>query len=237
VLYEQIKDLVLDRTTRSDIWCRQPVQQTAAVSELFGLFSYGIPMQREEVPMEMIAKGKIINLASPLYSRLIELMTLMPISVGDFLSHPTGQDHNPDEVVEAIHVLVACGLAHPMRGVREVSDVTTVMQPRLLGAFNQYLDKMPINGSDMWMSSPVLGGAISVSARDALVMQALGRAGLANSVSVLLPELERLAKNPAQAAKVMDTAEPTAEMAQNMIQDVVGKSIVRWYAYGLLEAA
>jgi hypothetical protein len=35
----------------------------------------------------------------------------------------------------------------------------------------------------------------------------------------------------------MDMAEPTAEGAQNMITDVVSKSIVQWYAYGLLEAA
>lgn len=237
VLYEQIKDLVLARSVRSDIWCREPVTQTAATPELFGSFSYGIPMQRDDVPMEVIAKGKIINLASPLYSRLIDLLTLMPISIGDFLNHPTGQDHTPDEVVEALQVLVACGLAQPMRGAREVSDMTTVMQPRLLGGFNRYLDKLPVEGKDMWMSSPVLGGAISVSARDVLVMQALGRAGLANSVSALMPELERLAKNPAQAAKIMDTTEPTAEMAQTMIKDVVGKSIVQWYAYGLLEAA
>jgi hypothetical protein len=67
-------------------------------------------------------------------------------------------------------------------------------------------------------------------------MQALDRAGLANSVSALLPELQRLAKNPLQAARVMDS-EPTPESAKQMIEDVVSESIVKWYAYGLLEAA
>ena len=68
-------------------------------------------------------------------------------------------------------------------------------------------------------------------------MQALDRAGLANSVSALLPELERLAKNPALAAYVTDLAEPTATSAHDMIEDTVSRSIVQWYAYGLLEAA
>ena len=30
--------------------------------------------------------------------------------------------------------------------------------------------------------------------------------------------------------------QPTPEMARDMVQDVVSKSIVQWYAYGLLEA-
>ncbi len=237
VLYEQIKDYVLDRSIRSDVWCRQPVPQTNVTAELFGPFVYGIPMQRSDVPTEIQAKGKLIDLNSPLYTRLIDLMTMMPVSIGDFLSHPTGEEFEPTEVVGAMQILVACGLAQPMRGVREANNVTSVAQPRLVGDFNRYLDKTSVTGGDLWMSSPVLGGAVSLSARDALVMQALGRAGLADSVSALLPELERLAKNPAQAAAIMDVAEPTAEIAQHMIQDVVAKSIVQWYAYGLLEAA
>lgn len=236
-LYEQIKDFALDRTVRSDIWCRQPVSRTDFIPDLFGGFSYGIPMGRDEVPAEYRAKGKTIDFTTPLFTKLIDLMTLMPISVGDFLSHPDGAEFGPTEVVGAIQILIACGFAQPMRGAREVNDVTNVTQPRLVGGFNQYLDKTAVNGSEMWMSSSVLGGAVSLSARDALVMQALGRAGLADSVSALLPELERLAKNPAEAASVMDAAEPTAEMAHNMITDVVSKSIVQWYAYGLLEAA
>lgn len=237
VLYEQIKDYILDRTVRSDIWCRQPVQQTNLNSELFGVFTYGIPLQREEVPTEIKAKGKTIDLSNPLYTNLIELMTLMPVSVGDFLSHPSSAAFEPTEIVGAIQILIACGLAQPMRGAREMNNVANVSQPRLVGGFNQYLDKTSVTGSELWMSSPVLGGAIAMSARDALVIQALGRAGLADSVAALLPELQRLAKNPAQAASIMDAAEPTAEIAQSMITDVVSKSIVQWYAYGLLEAA
>ena len=68
-------------------------------------------------------------------------------------------------------------------------------------------------------------------------MQALARGGLANSPAALLPELERLAASPSEATRVMDSAAPTAETAEQMIQETVNGSIVQWYAYGLLEAA
>jgi len=236
-LYEQVKDYALDRTLRSDVWVRQPVTQTGNLATLFGGFTYGITRSREQVPTSVDAHGKHIDLNTPVFSKLIDLLALMPAGIGDFLSHPNGAGFAATEVVGAMQILVACGIAQPMRAVCMTNDITNVVQPRLVGGFNRYLDKMPINGGELYLSSAVLGGAVAISARDALVMQALERAGLANSVSALLPELERLAKNPAVAARVMDVAEPTAEIARDMIQDVVSRSIVQWYAYGLLEAA
>lgn len=236
-LYEPIKDFALNRSVRSDIWCRLPAERSEDLAELFGPFTYGITMPREQVPTLMQAKGKTIDLTMPLFTKLIDLMCLLPASIGDFLAHPKGEGFTPAEVVGAIQTLIACGIAQPMRGVYAADNVTNVAQPRIAGAFNRYLDKAAVTGSEMWMASPVLGAAVSISARDALVIQALDRAGLANSVSALLPELQRLAKNPAQAARVMDAAEPTAETARSMIEDVVKTNIVQWYAYGLLEAA
>jgi hypothetical protein len=117
------------------------------------------------------------------------------------------------------------------------SKGASIENPRLTGTFNQYLDKIPITGDRVWMASPVAGGAVTVSPRDALVMQAINRAGLADSVSALLPELKRLAKDPASAARVMDVADPTPEVATNMIKTAIAQSFVQWYAYGLLAAA
>lgn len=236
-LYEPIKDFALNRTVRSDIWCRLPAERSENLAELFGSFTYGITLPRELVPTVVNAKGKTIDLNMPLFTKLVDLLCLLPASIGDFLAHPKGEGFTPAEVVGAIQTLIACGIAQPMRGVYTPESVMNVAQPRIAGAFNRYLDKAAVTGNEMWMASPVLGAAVSISARDALVIQALDRAGLANSVSALLPELQRLAKNPAQAARVMDVTEPTAEIAQSMIEDVVKTNIVQWYAYGLLEAA
>ncbi|HEU0118623.1 MAG TPA: methyltransferase regulatory domain-containing protein [Alphaproteobacteria bacterium] len=235
-LYESVKDYALNRPVRSDIWCRGPVPQATEISDLFGGFTYGITRSREDVPASVTVQGKTIDLSSQLYVKLVDLLTLMPASVGDFLAHPDGKGYAPLEVVGAMQILVALGIAQPMRGLHEVTNISSASQPRLVGGFNQHLDKTAVTGR-LWLASPVAGGAMLISARDALVMQALGRGGLVNSVSALMPELQRLAKNPAQAAAVMDVAEPTPEVARSMIEDVVTKSLVQWYAYGLLEAA
>ncbi|MDX2028478.1 MAG: methyltransferase regulatory domain-containing protein [Alphaproteobacteria bacterium] len=236
-LYEPIKDFALNRRVRSDIWCRQPAPQTSDIAELFGGFAYGIVLPEGRVPTGIKARGAVIDLSSPLFAKLTSLMTLTPATIGDFLAHPDGQGFAPMEVVGAVQILVACGLAQPMRGLYQGAGMSNLEQPKLSGSFNLYLDKTDVTGEDVWLASPVLGGAIILSPRDALVMQALNRAGLANSVAALLPELGRLAQNPSRAARVMDTAEPTPETAHNMIEDAVGRSIIQWYAYGLLEAA
>jgi hypothetical protein len=236
VLYEPIKDYALNREIRSDIWCRQPAAQSNDLGELFGRFTYGISMPREAVPTSFKAEGKTIPLDSPLYARLIDLMALMPVTIGDFLSHPSGKDENPVDVVGALQILIACGIAQPMRGVYEAKHTSDMSHPRLVGSFNRYLGKTSVTGGNLWVASPVVGDPVAITARDALVMQAVERAGLANSVSALMPELERLAQNPKQAAQVMDSTQPTPELARDMIQDVLSKSIVKWYAYGVLQA-
>ncbi len=238
-LYEAIKDFTLNRTVRHDIWRRQGASLSANPVDLFGGFSYGITCASKDVPSQFAAEGKTIPLDSPLYKALIELMTLMPVSIGDILIYPECKGFAVSDILEAVQVLVACGVARPMRGlsITEPEAIGSIAQPRLAGSYNQYLGKTTVQGETFSMASAVLGDTIMVSSRDALVMQALDRAGLANSVSALMPELERLSDLPEAAQQVMNAAKATPEIAQQMVEDVVSQSIVKWYAYGLLQAA
>lgn len=231
-LYESIKDFAALNEVRSDIWCKHPAAMSSNPAELFGGFAYGITLPESEVPESVEVFGKSVDLSAPIYKKLIGLMTMQPAGIGDFLQHPDGKDFTASETLEAVQVLVALGIARPMRGAREASNVTSVAQPRFSGSFNRYIDKLSVTDEGLAMASPVMGDIINVSKRDVLVMQALNRAGLENSVSALLPELERLAKVSATSS-----SEPTAEIAHQMITDAVSQSIVQWYAYGLLEAA
>ncbi len=235
-LYEPIKDYALNRKVRSDIWVKMPANLTANEPELFGSFAYGIMMPADKVPMSFAAQGKTIDLSGPLYRKLIELMALLPITVGDFLGHPIGEGADPAKVVEALQIMIACGIVRPMRGQFAPKSLNGVAQPRLVGAYNRYLDRTQVTGEDVILSSSVMGSAVVITSRDALVMQALNRAGLADAVSALYPELQRMVE-AGTSHKVMEVAEPTPEAACNMVQDVVGRSIVQWYAFGLLEAA
>jgi hypothetical protein len=232
-LFEPIKDLALDRTLRTDIWVKTPVTG-GNTAELFGGFAYGITMAREDVPSVFAARGKAIDLSSPLYVKLIDLMTLLPIGIGDFLNHPSGAGESAAKVVEALQILVACGIATPMRGQRTPMHNENVAQPRFVGSFNRYLDKTALSGADVCLASQVMGCGITVSGREALVMQALNRAGLNDSVSALMPELRRLATSGGVSPVKGD---PTAEGAQALVRNVVSKSLPQWFAYAILEAA
>lgn len=236
-LYEAIKDFALNRSLRSDIWCREPAHKTDNMSALFGGFAYGITMPRDKVPSEFKAQSKVIDLSSPLYTKLINLMTLMPISIGDFLSHADGKDFAPLDIIGALQILIACGITDPMRGGQHSGRLGSLDSPHLAGSFNQYLEKTEISGKILHLASPVTGNTVAMTPREALVIQAVDRGGLVNSVAALLPELQRISKNPADAARIMDAADPTQEIAENMIKDVLGRSIIQWYAYGILEAA
>jgi len=236
VLYETIKDFVMQRLTRCDIWCRTPVKQTDNIVSLYSSFTFGITTPRELVPNEVVVNGKTINLRFAPFPGLIDLMSSLPLSIGDFMHSDAGKMIAPPDVVGAVQVLVASGIATPMRSYYQGQDQADLTHPRWATGFNNYLNDSPVTKSTVLLASPVVGGAVTVSARDALVIQALNRAGMADSITALLPELVRISSDPALAAQITDVAEPTAESAHNMINEVVNRSMIKWYAYGLLAA-
>lgn len=236
LLYESIKDFVTQRPTRTDIWCRQPVTQTDDTADLFGHFTFGLADPCAALPAQATGHGKVIDLTTALYRSLLELMQLLPITIGDYLQHPTGKGQRPSEVLAALQVLVACGVVLPMRSSYEGSITALADGLRLAPGFNRYLEQTAIDSPRVMLSSIVTGTVMNVPAREALVMQAIDRVGLANSAGVLLLELQRIAQQPELAARIMDLAEPTPELAQSMIDDVARRALIPWHAYGLMAA-
>jgi hypothetical protein len=235
-LFESIKDFALHRTIRSDIWVKAPREMSSDLAERFGGFAYGLVVDREQVPTSFSAKGKSIDLSSDLYKKLLILLSVLPAGVNDALSVLKNDVKGPEEILEAFQTLVACGFASPMRGIQTEFQMDDFSQPRLVGGFNRFLDKLALTDSDVLLSSEVAGFGLKLPARDAFVMQALNRAGLTDSLSALMPELNRIAGTPAAAPIIRDEA-LSPEAARKMIADVAGKSLPKWYAYALLEAA
>lgn len=236
LLYETIKDFVMQRSTRCDIWCRTPIKQTENIVALYSNFTFGITMPRDKVPNEVAVNGKIINLRFAPFPGLIDLISLMPVSIGDFMQSDAGKMVSPVDAVGAVQVLVASGIATPMRSYYQGQDQADLSHPKWATGFNSYMNETPVTKSTVLLASPVVGGAVSVSARDALVIQALNRVGMVDSIAALLPELMRISADPALASQISDVAEPTVESAHNMINEVVTRSMIKWYAYGLLAA-
>lgn len=237
LLYEIIKDFTIDEPIRSDIWVKQPVTQTDDLAELYGFFTYGIMQPRDRVPQSLSTNGTSIPLTSPLFTRLIDLMCTLPMTIGDFLQHPSGEGMDPDEVIAAVQVLVACGLAKPMRTHYEGKISADVEAPKWSNTFNDYLTHLAISEPTVLLASPIVGSPLTIPARDAMVMQALHRVGMRNCAGVLLPEIETLIKNnPALAAQILDAADPSDETIRNILTTTITRSMTSWYAYGLLAA-
>lgn len=237
LLYEAIKDFTTGQCIRSDVWVRQPAVQTNDQAELFGFFTYGITTSREDVPLTISTKGTDIPLASPLFTRLIDLMCSLPMGIGDFLAHPSGEDMDPQEVVSAIQVLVACGLAKPMRTHYEGRISSEIEKPEWSTAYNDYLTNMSITETSVQLASPIVGSPMTIPARDALVLQAIHKVGMKNSAGILQPALQKIIdENPALAAQIIDTAEPTDDAVHAMLTSTISRSMLKWYAYGLIAA-
>lgn len=238
LLYEPIKDFATGRLFRNDVWVKRPVEQTAEKPVLFGHFTFGITAPREKIPASLTVGEKTVDLSSPLFQNLINLMCLLPIGIGDFLQHPLGKEYAPDDIVAAIQLLVATGLAAPMRGRFEGRMPQSEDKPDWSTGFNTYFKESEIDSPTVLFASPIVGGPVALSAREALVLQALSRVGLPNISGALQPTLITLSnKNPGLAAMVSESACPTDEAVHNMVTSVLEQGLVRWYAYGLLTAA
>jgi hypothetical protein len=144
LLYEPVKDFALQRLVRNDVWVKLPAEQSADKPTLFGLFTFGITTPREKIPSALPTKGASIDLSSSLFSSLIDLMCVLPMGIGDFLQHPTGKGFDPDDVLAAVQILVAGGIARPMRGRYDGLLRAAIAYPRWSNGFTAYLKEYPI---------------------------------------------------------------------------------------------
>lgn len=236
ILYEPIKDFATDHVVRTDIWVRQPVGLSDHPAELFGGFTYGLAGDGAAAPRQVKTPGKNVDLTGPLFDGLFSLMAIMPITVGDFVHHETGKGFDPVEVVGAIQLLVALGLVLPMRASYTGQSSADMNHPRLAGSYNRALCRDALDGNEAMVASVVAGRGIRLGRREALVLQAVDRGGMAESAGVLLPELQRLAHDPVKAQTVLQGQEPTPETAMNIIVDVCTRDMIGWYALGILAA-
>ncbi|MEJ0061973.1 MAG: methyltransferase regulatory domain-containing protein [Alphaproteobacteria bacterium] len=238
LLYEVIKDFSAAHAFRTDIWIRQPGDFTGDLAQLYGNFFYGLTDMTGPVPETIMAGGQSLDLSAPILAALLKFMHVMPLTVGDFLDHPDGREFKPLDVVMAVQMLVACGIAAPMRGSFAGLGQIDYRYPRLAGLFNQQLRAEPLHGMSATLASTVAGRPVKLELPEALVLQAVGRVGFEESAGALMTELQRVAGNPAQARLVFPFAlTPEHHFAESMIRRVCERNIVNWYALGVLDAA
>ncbi|MEQ1653161.1 MAG: hypothetical protein ABL897_11785 [Hyphomicrobium sp.] len=190
------------------------------------------------LPERITVSGKDVDLKTPIVSGLLTLMRMMPVTIGDFLAHETGQEFKPTDVVMAVQILVACGVIAPMRGSFGGMGQADHAYPRLAGQYNQQLRGMAIDGNYALLASPVAGRPLRLQLSEALVLQAVDRVGFAESADSLLGELLRISTNPEQAHLVFSAGkDPAPDFAENLIHEICTANMLGWYALGILDAA
>ncbi|MGB4101811.1 MAG: methyltransferase regulatory domain-containing protein [Alphaproteobacteria bacterium] len=238
LLYEIIKDFASARAFRTDIWVKPSAVLSGNLAQLFGGFYYGMTDVGVALPEKLSVAEQEVDLKTPLVARLLKLMQVMPITIGDFLAHEVGQEFKPTETVMAIQILVACGVIAPMRGSFSGMGQADHHYPRLLGQYNQQLRGMVIDGACALLASPVAGRPLRLDLPEALVLQAVDRVGFAESADSLMSELVRVSGNPAQARLIFTVGKnPAPEFAENLIREVCMANMVGWYALGILDVA
>lgn len=238
LLYESIKDFAMGRLFRNDIWIKLPVDQILDKPALFGPFVFGCVLNTNDLPNSLNTDGGLsIDLTSPLFRSIIELTSMLPMGIGDFLAHDLGKGQDPDDVLSTIQILIASGIIQPMRTRCETSASINLALPQPANTIASFLKEANISAPELQLASTITGRAIHVPARDALVLQAIGRVGLGHSAGALYQELGRISRvNPALVEKISGTQQPTHEVAETIVNSVVTSSMLKWYAYGLLAA-
>ena len=233
LLYEPIKDVALNSSVRHDIWIKQPSSSFNLI-ELFGNVAYGLVDHNEIVPQSFFMNGATIDLSAPIFQNTVKLMKILPVGIGDILSHELGHGETPERILEVFQLLVACGFAIPVRGSKDAIVVENKPHLKLSGSYNPFLADIEITGKEVLLSSPIAGCPIAISAREALVMQALHKVGFATVVDYMLPILQRLSYTPF-SYDILGTADSVSEdLARNMVVNTVQSNLIEWYAYALM---
>ncbi|MCL2474265.1 MAG: methyltransferase regulatory domain-containing protein [Alphaproteobacteria bacterium] len=233
LLYEAIKDVALNSSARHDIWIKQPSSYSSNLIELFGSCAYGLIDHNEIVPQSFLMNGTSIDLSSPIFQNITKIMKILPVGIGDVLSHELCHGETPERILEVFQLLVACGFAVPMRGSKEAIVIENKSSLKFSGPYNPFLAETEITGREVLLSSPVAGCPIVISAREALVMQALHRVGFATVIDYMLPVLQRLSYTPF-SFDILGSEAVSEDLARNMVISVVQSNLIEWYAYALM---
>lgn len=234
LLYEQIKDFAAQNTVRSDVWVRKPAEMLPDAAQRFGYFTFGTNRNINEIEKRVQIGDQILDLGQQPYTDILHYMNQMPLGIGDFLGSPQGKALPPTEVAAAFHLLVAVGIAQPMRGRYFQLKKPDIDKPKWGNAFNTYLNSFTFNSTNIAVASEITGAPIKLSLLEAMILQALVLAGMEKTVAMVKPEIERLANDPILSKELPHIPADNPEALPLLIANTINAEAVRWFGYGIL---
>jgi len=234
-LYEAIKDLAMGAAERIDIWGKPPLPHSDNLIALFGGFTYGTTESPERMARTVTYQGKSISFIGPLYDSILSLATVMPVTMGDLVTHESLKGIDALALLQNVQLLVACGLLQPMRASFEGN--AAMDNPKLVGAYNQSLNEAVLDLRDYAFASTVIGRPVVYSGMQALVLQALHKGGLTELVNDLASQLIRLSPHPYLRPLQLHDAMRAQEESLRQVEAAFHNYMMRWFSLGILAAA
>lgn len=233
-LYESLKDLAMGSETRIDIWAREPLTRIANNVTLFGGFTFGTTESAENIARTVQFQGKNISFAGPLYDSILSLASVMPVTMGDLVTHESLQEVDAATVLNTLQLLVACHILQPMRASFEAG--IDMENPKLIGGYNKGLSRTTLDLQDYAFASSITGRPVILSGMNALVLQALHKGGLNNIALHLSDELTRLADHPHLRPLALHDQAKAVEEAVRQIDTIFHQSMTRWFSLGIIHS-
>jgi ubiquinone/menaquinone biosynthesis C-methylase UbiE len=233
-LYESFKDLATQTSERIDIWAHEPLSRSDNLVTLFGGFTFGTMEAPESIGRTVTFQGKSLSLVGPLYDGVLSLATVMPVTMGDLLSHESLQGVDQIALLNTVQLLVACGILQPMRASFEGG--MEMNHPRLIGSYNQSLRTVLVDLQDYAFASSVAGRPIFFSGMNALILQGLDKGGMEQVGLLVADQLIRLSSHP--YLRPLNLGEPRRAIDESLrqIETAFHQSIMRWFSLGILSA-
>jgi SAM-dependent methyltransferase len=169
--FETHKDLVLNTVFRRDVYVQTRGLPGDSGHRLAGV-RLGSTRARRDFEFQFEVKSNLVNLDSPIFARLADLLADAALDMEELLAHPQLASHTPAEIAEGVECLVASGQVLPYPAIPQPA-------PRGLSALNRHLLERDLEGGQsLALACLPAGTGISLSPTDALMVLAIDQAGL-----------------------------------------------------------
>lgn len=174
-LYETLKDFATNTSVRHDAWCKPGLTNSDNLAARFGQFTFAVTSPTSYIDPQYKYFDKKIDFSTPLFTRLINALATMPMSIGDLAQHPDIEGASAEDILSGVMMLVATGIAEPTR--TQLFAHGDASQVKLSGSYNQRLRDETITGS-AYLAAPGLGRPVYGSPVIVLCLKALDAGGI-----------------------------------------------------------
>lgn len=236
--YESVKAAAQGAAVRHDVWTKPGLTQSDSEITRLQSFMFGATSPTTHIDPTFHYFGKKIDLATPLFTRLLTCLGDMPHSIGDMATMTEFAGVSQAELASGVQMLVAIGLVEPVRGAHTMAQ-GNYNHPMLATSYNQRLRGQSLEAGGTLLAAPTMGRPMLATTPMAMTLQALDQGGLAGAEPVLE---KALAEAPSSVRSLfpagsLDTSEARLNTAFHLLEDSANDWLLFCCVQGILQPA